>query len=87
MTTRPTNRIEAPAQAERRLAAIEVSNARDLATTALVRLDLTKDGPLTPEEFGEQMRQINEAKNYLHSAAVRLRRAYRREQAAQRRAA
>lgn len=80
--------MDETARAERGLAEREVSSARDLATDVLVRLDLTKDAPLTPEEFGEQMRRITDAKTYLHSAAVRLRRAYRREQTdARRRAA
>ena len=60
------------ARAERNLAERETSNARDLA--------MTKDRPLTPEEFGDIMRRLTDAKNYLHSAAVRLRRAHRREQ-------
>lgn len=76
------------AHQERSIAERETSNARDLATDVLVRFDLTKDGPLTPEEFGEQMRRLQDAKDYLHSASVRLRRAYRREQTdARRRAA
>ena len=68
------------ARAERNLAERETSNARDLAINALVALDMTKDRPLTPEEFGDIMRRLTDAKNYLHSAAVRLRRAHRREQ-------
>lgn len=69
------------ARAERNLAERETSNARDLAVEALVRLEVADDHPLTPEEFGEIMRRLQAAKDYLHSAAVRTRRAYRREQA------
>ena len=68
------------ARAERNLAARETSNARDLAVNALVALEITEDRPLTPEEFGDIQRRLTDAKNYLHSAGVRVRRAYRREQ-------
>jgi len=79
--------VEEVARAERMLAAREASSARDLAVDALVKLEITEGQPLTPDEFGEIMRRLTEAKQYLHSAAVRTRRAYRREQNAQRRAA
>lgn len=69
------------------LAGRETSSARDLAVDALVALEVTEDRPLTPEEFAEIMRRLTEAKSYLHSAGVRVRRAYRREQTARRRAA
>jgi hypothetical protein len=72
--------MNAIARAERDIAARETSNARDLAVDALVALEMTEDRPLTPEEFGDIQRRITEAKNYLHSAGVRVRRAYRREQ-------
>lgn len=72
--------MNAIARAERNLAARETSNARDLAVDALVALETTEDRPLTPEEFGEIQRRLTDAKSYLHSASVRVRRAYRREQ-------
>ena len=75
------------ARAERNLAARETSNARDLAVDALVALETTEARPLTPEEFGDIQRRLTEAKKYLHSASVRVRRAYRREQTEARRAA
>jgi len=68
------------ARAERMLAGRETSNARDLAVDALVALETTEGQPLTPEQFAEIMRRLTGAKQYLHRAAVRVRRAHRLEQ-------
>lgn len=75
------------ARAERNIAERETSNARDCAVEALVRMEMHRDRPLTPDEFGDIMRRLQAAKDYLHSAGVRTRRAYRREQADARKAA
>ena len=68
------------AHAARGLAYNEVSFARDNAVETLVRLDVAKDRPLTPEEFEEVMRRITKAKADLHNAAVRVRRSWRLEE-------
>lgn len=64
---------------ERGLAARDASDARDCLIRALVKLDVTKDRPLTADDFAEVELDLAKAKRYAHEAGVRVRRSMRRQ--------